>query len=287
MNTNMTLDIDTWGSRSIFWVKSDRVAESMEAVYSHGIDLVGISPERGYGRQSISFLREYPATQGLVIPFASQYSLDPLASLSALKYLQIGESREPLDLHYFPHLVELRLEWHAGIQWAELPALRSLYLRGYEPSSKDISELPLFPQLEELEFNQGNLQAMTGIDRFRALLRLHLYNLRGLENVGSLCGTRLEFLHIESCKRIQDLETLSCLTEVIALRINDCGRVASLQFIERMARLQELRFVGTLVEDGDMTPLMRLDTVGFLPRRGYSHTPIQVETEIRSRRNAT
>lgn len=63
------------------------------------------------------------------------------------------------------------------------------------------------------------------------------------------------------------------LKNLSVLRFNDCGKIPSLQFIDEMKSLEEFRFVNTLIEDGDLHLLLRLKRVGFLSKKGYSHSP--------------
>jgi hypothetical protein len=277
--------IEQWGARSIVWVDGNDVHGSVAAALSGHSDLLGVSPEHGYTTPSIEFLREYPGVSGLVLPFASQYKLAPVLALANLRYLQVGESRELLDLSSFPQLEEVRLEWHEGVRFAELQVLRVLYLRGYSPISGSLQELPALPRLRELELNQGNVRTLAGISRFASLRRLQLYHLKRLETIADVCGTELEYLHVESCKSIGNLEEAACLDRLSVLRMNSCGRIRSLRFLDTMPVLEECRLMGTYVEDGDMSPLLRLDRVAFSRHKDYSHTPAEVQAWIRDRQH--
>ena len=59
--------------------------------------------------------------------------------------------------------------------------------------------------------------------------------------------------------------------------MSSCGNLASLAFLNKLLALDEFRFVKMEVLDGDLTPLLRLKSVGFIDKRSYSHTCAEVE----------
>jgi hypothetical protein len=67
------------------------------------------------------------------------------------------------------------------------------------------------------------------------------------------------------------------------LRFNHCGETPNVKPIESMAALEEFCFVNTNVADGDLRPLLRLRSVGFLPKKHYSHTPEEINRLIAER----
>jgi hypothetical protein len=255
----------------------------MTAAKLLGVTYVGVSPKHGYDLPGLSFLKDYPDVQRLVLPFAADYDLAPLSNLTQLRHLTVSESRAPLDLEWFPLLEELQTDWHTGIHWSSIQPLRELYLRGYSARAGDLSALPHASKLARLELNQGKVRSLAGIERFPRAFRLELYHLRQLESIAALCTNRLPitFLHVDNCRRIKDFEVISCLNSLEVLRLNDCGRLKSLSFLKAMPRLREFRFVGTTIEDGDLTPLLRLESVAFLPRAGYSHHPDEIDALLR------
>lgn len=257
----------------------------MTAARLLGVTYIGVSPKHGYNLPTLSFLNDYAEIERLVLPFASNFDLAPLRTLTRLRHLTISESRQPLDLTWFPVLEELQTDWHTRIQWGSVPQLRDLYLRGYSPRAGDLSALPSASVLAGLELNQGKVRSLAGVERFPRIWRLELYNLRQLASIGELCAHSppITVLHVDNCQGIADLEVVSCLKSLEVLRLNDCGRLRSLRFLEAIPHLREFRFVGTIVDDGDLTPLLRLESVGFLPRAGYSHRPDEIDAHLRQR----
>jgi protein phosphatase 1 regulatory subunit 7 len=273
------------GRETVLWVDSRRIKESMTAAKLLGVTYIGVSPKHGYDLPGLSFLKDYPNVERLVLPFAADYDLAPLSNLTQLRHLTISESRQPLDLEWFPFLEELQTDWHTRIQWNSIQRLRDLYLRGYSPRAGDLSALPHAPTVARLELNQGKVRSLAGVERFPRVCRLEFYHLKQLQSIGDLCTPkpRITFLQVDNCRSIEDIEAISCLKSLEVLRLNDCGRLTSLRFLEAMPRLREFRFVGTVIEDGDLTPLLRLETVAFLPRSGYSHHPDEIDALLRQR----
>jgi hypothetical protein len=65
--------------------------------------------------------------------------------------------------------------------------------------------------------------------------------------------------------------------------MSSCGTLPSLAFINKCKKLEEFRFVNTKIADNDMTPLLRLKSVGFNNRRTYSHTNEEIDRLIEMR----
>jgi hypothetical protein len=237
-----------------------------------GATHIGVSPHIGYASEDLSFLHRFPEVERLTLPHAERYDLSPLLSLRGLKELSVSESSAKLSVAAFPVLEVFSATWQSKLDLTGANKLRDLYLSKYR-GGKDLSGLPDMPCLERLELNAGSLISFGGIGRFRALKHLETHNLRELSTVADLCTLRdsLEFVSIAYSPRLEDPEAMACLSSLRVLRLNHCRRLASLAFLDAMPRLSEFRFVGTVVEDGDLSPLLRLDSVGFADRRGYSH----------------
>lgn len=264
------------------WVDSTRIAESMRAAESLEGAYIGISSKRGFHDKSLAFLSDYPGVERVILPFASGMDVTPLRTIRSLKHLTIRESREPLDLAWFPDLQELRTDWHKKIAWHPHTGIRDLYLRGYSPITNGFQSLPPMARLARLEVDHGNVRTLDGISRFPALRHLELYYLTKLQSMQAIAREKqpLRFLQAGTCRAVRDFQDLRHVKSLEILRLNNCGRLASLAFLNELPDLREFRFVNTLVEDGDMAPLLRLKSVGFLARRGYSHTPEEVDALI-------
>ena len=276
MNTFKIVD---WGRWRILWVESDRLEQSLEAFTEHTADGLGISPYNGFVGNDIAFLQYVPGLRGVVLPYAEPFDLEVLRKLPELRFLTVAGNCQAFDYGVFRRMQDLRLEWHAKVTLPgeEAISLESLYLRGFKPRGKTLRELPAYSGLTELELNQGNVNSLSGIERFTALAKASFFYQKQLEFVEALSSTPVDTLHIEACKRIVDLPSLARCPMLRKLRYNNCGELPSLGFLSAFSHLQEFRFVNTNIVDGDLSPLLNLKTVGFLPKRHYSHRPEDFE----------
>jgi hypothetical protein len=95
--------------------------------------------------------------------------------------------------------------------------------------------------------------------------------MRKLESIEELVGLdELEFLRIESCKGVKDLEeVISSLSGLKTLQLIDCGEFKNLAFVSGLD-LNEFLFGRTVVRDGDLSVLDRIGTVAFDDQPHYN-----------------
>jgi hypothetical protein len=273
--------IVAWGEHSIAWVQSKDPQEALNLLQNGEVDGLGLSPHNGFASENISFLAHVPNLKGLVLPYAEKYDIKVLEQVPTLRFLTVAGNNQAFDYSAVPELEELRIEWHSKL---ELPSpaskLRSLYIRDYKSKLKNLLDLPPYENVKELEINQGNLTSLKGIERLRKLSIASFFHLRQLHSIVHLVEINIERLHIEGCKKVSDVESLIRCRELISFRLIDCGKLNSLRFLEGFEKLEEFRFVNTIIQDGDMTPLLRMKSVGFLKRSSYSHTPEEIREAI-------
>ncbi|MFF2499071.1 hypothetical protein [Peribacillus sp. NPDC058075] len=141
------------------------------------------------------------------------------------------------------------------------------------------SKLDNFESIPEnllyLELNWSNIQNFLGIEKMNKLKRLELHYCTKLQNDFGMSGlsNTLEFLHIEQSKKFVPNEELLSLKNLRVLRLNSCGNLENLNFLNQFPNLIDFRFVDTNVLDGDLSPILNHPTirsVGFLNKRHYN-----------------
>ena len=126
-----------------------------------------------------------------------------------------------------------------------------------------------------LELNWSNIQDFLGIGKMNKLKRLELHYCTKLQNDFGLSrlSNTLEFLHIEQSKKFVPNEELFSLKNLRVLRLNSCGNLDNLNFLNQLPNLIDFRFVDTNVLDGDLSPILdhpKIRSVGFLNKRHYN-----------------
>jgi len=90
----------------------------------------------------------------------------------------------------------------------------------------------------------------------------------------------IKHLQINNSKKLKNHDVVSNLEYLEVLSLNSCGKISSLTFLNKMFNLQSFYFVDTDVLDGDLSPLLNLGNVGFLNKRHFSHTYLEVKEII-------
>jgi len=159
------------------------------------------------------------------------------------------------------------------------------YLTTWYLNQKDhaLDFLPASDRLLYLELNWSNLQDFHHIGKFSNLKRLELHyctKLKSDQGISELVDS-LEHLHIQQSKKLEGILEIGQLKNLKVLRLNDCGTIDSLSFIKGLPNLIDLRFVGTNILDGDVTPIIdhpSLRGAGFLNKRNYNYTAEKINS---------
>lgn len=277
-------DIITIGGRTTLHLDSDRLDQCLAYAKSHDIDRVAINAVRGYKLRDLEFLRRYTDIAELEIVFPPSPPFD-ISAIYCLKVLRLLSLSEPvvIVLKRFSSLEVFRGIWCAGLDLSGCERLSQLRLSKYDGGkSRDLTGLPDMSQLVDLALVQARLSSLKGLGRFAGLRRLELAympKLLGLDGLSVLA--RLEVLECQNCPKLQDYPSVVGLPRLRSLRFNACGEIPTLRFLDELPDLEEFRFVNTNVADGDLRPLLRLKSVGFLPRKHYSHTPEELDAILR------
>ena len=242
----------------MFMFDSGRIDEGIAYIKKHNIRYVGINSFIGYKASDISFLRELrDFVEGITVPEA-HFDISVLNELHRLVFLGFADDRKTIiDLSNFPNLTTLACDFSRRLLSLEAcERLQNLTLTGFKPRDKTLNEIPPLSSLNRLALFVTNITSLVGIGQFP---------------VREVRAT-LKNLEFDSCKQIGNYEALSEVTALKKLIIVNSGPIQSLSFVKTLEGLEFLSFVGTSVIDGDLSPLIGLNYVGFENKRHYSHT---------------
>jgi hypothetical protein len=145
--------------------------------------------------------------------------------------------------------------------------------------------LPESDKLLYLEMYWANFKDLNGIEKYRNLKRLELHYCTKLESdsgISSLKNT-LEILHINQSKKFEPTSELYELEKLKVLRLNSCGKLKNLDFLKHFPNLIDFRFTNTIVENGDLKPILEhpsIRSVGFMNKRHYNYKDIEIAQEL-------
>jgi len=159
------------------------------------------------------------------------------------------------------------------------------YLTTWYLNSKDnaFDLLPASDKLLYLQLNWSNIRDFQHVSMFPNLKRLELHYCTKLQSDRGLSelGDSLEYLHINQSKKLGNISEISQLENLKVLRLNNCAPIESLSFIGSLPNLIDLRFVGTEVLDGDLTPIIEhpsLRSAGFSDKRNLNYKTEKVSS---------
>lgn len=165
-----------------------------------------------------------------------------------------------IDLASFPHLRKIAGYWDEMRSTFYAPEyLQEVILFDYD--GFDLEPLSVQPSLQTIQLKVArNLETLEGIAAFPTLAELSIAarDLHALDAVESVAAT-LRKLVLEDCRDVGNIQDLSNLTELRFLGINNSGQVSTLQPVSELVLLEQLYAWGsTRIEDGDLSPLLRL-----------------------------
>jgi protein phosphatase 1 regulatory subunit 7 len=269
--------IDLGAGRIGVWLDSDCLDICLDYFRRNKLHGIAISPLDGFKLADLGFLARLPAVEHLVVLHADMINVSAINGLHLLRNLQMtGKPKQRIDIANLPALQELNIQWWPGLGLdGPLSQLRVLNLHGYRSKLEGVSGLPSLPALEDLELIQAPVLTLAGIDRFPGLRRLACYylpKLRNVDPVGAAFRDRaLRTLEFGHCPKISDHASVGAINSLKVLWFNHCGKVPSLRFLDTLPALEDFRFVGTDVIDGDLNPCLRIRSVGFSDKKTYSH----------------
>jgi len=262
--------------------------KAAEAALQHGdVDALWLNYARGYCEADLSFVEAWPIKRLLVLD-RSITDLTPLGRLGrTLEDLSFQvASGTPIDLAELPRLRALAGGWDEIRETLHAPEyLSTLVVLDYDDA--DLDPLTVQPSLQNVQLKVApKLQTLQGIAGFPTLTSLKIAAARRLRDLdaASSVGATLRELDLEGCAHVYDVDVLSTLSELRHLGISDCGRIPSIKAVGDLALLEWFYAWGsTRVEDGDLSPLLRLTRlkeIRMRDRREYQPKLAEVKQHL-------
>ena len=269
------------GLVSVF-VESHRIAECIDYSMSAGSQQILLNPSLGFKGRDLDFLEGYSGIKGLTLLGADAWDLTGLRSLSdCLVNLKVCSGPKTLDLEEFSSLKFFDGTCSPGLVLPRATqALEGLTLDRFKPNANGLRDVARYKNLRALSLSGGTLSSLTGIESLASLRFLGLFYMRKLKSVAELsCSSppNLKSFTMANCRSITGLEALDNLERLETLAFKKCSAIRSLRFLSRLPNLREVFLYGTEVEDGDMSPLVGLETAHFSNKAHFSHSRQEIE----------
>ena len=278
-------DIETINGKTRMFLDSDKIKECLDSFRSKDIECLVISPARGYRLRDLAFLEQHSYISNIVIVFppSGEFDISAIAALAGLQSLTVSAEID-FSLNKFPKLEIFRGYWRPNLGLLGCSKLKILSLNGFNPKTKDLTGFPELESLSELSLIRSNIASTRGVCRLKNLTKIELSYVPKIEVLEELDKLHnLEAVYCENCKQLRHSESLSWLKQLKSLKLIRCGKINSIAFLRTLPGLEEFRFVGTEVADGDLSPLLNLKWVGFDNKRHYSHTDVDLDMILRKK----
>ncbi len=212
-------------------------------------------------------LRALPAgLADLTAHRASLGALDDLGELSGLRSLQLtlypGDSVAAIGR--LAELVRLRIDGLRATGWRALAGcgqLEEVRLKGL--TGANLRPYAGWTRLRRLSITGRGMRSLTGLDNLTALEELDL-ELLEVEDLGPLAAlSGLRSLNLVGLRAAHDLSPLAGLRNLERVRVARAGmgddvHVASVRPLAALDRLEEVVLSGTVIDDGDLSPVAEL-----------------------------
>lgn len=258
-------------------IESDQIDKGMEFFHKNKLRGIVIASVHGYNLNNVNFLKNYPFIKHISISNIS--NIEGLYVLKQLESLYISGDKLKIDFKYFPNLKYLVIDWSPSLLNIDFCwKLESLSLNRFKPADKNLMRLANISHLRSLTITQSPITSLKGLDDFRQLEKLEINYCSKLEEICCLEGNNetLTALIFDHCKAIKNHEYVHIFRKLKILAYNNCGSIPSIKFIREMPSLEDFRFVGTDIIDGDISPCLGLKYAGFFDKKHYSHTSEQI-----------
>lgn len=267
-------------------VDSNRLSDTISYINRMKISHVFLS-NIFYKQSELNFLSECPSVSEVTIQSGAISDCSGLYRMDNLIKLSVPDKFVDIDMSKLPKLQEFRGRINVAKNIDKCVGLKQLWTYG-NFLNKNLVHLQDLYELEVLGITQGNITSLDGIDGLRNLIKLELNYLKNLTDISQIkyVSDTIKAIEIENCPCISGYDIIGNLHNVDTLYIKKCSPIHSISFINYMKKLKTFSFVGTTIEDGDLTPCLKLEFVYFNNKKHYSHTLKQVNPDwVRKQKN--
>lgn len=240
-------------------------------------DAINIYREAGFSRpyqglylhniSDYEFLKEFPMMLYLEVNSDKPIPTSSIMKLKNLRGLKLTKQKEGLDFSSFSQLEYFVGEWsdkNANIGSCDL--LRELQLSKFNPKSKNLTEISNIECLEHLIIGKSNIVSLEGIESLKDLLSLKLFYFSKLESFSGIekLSSNIRDIEFSNIPRVKDYNLLGELLALRKMIVSSSGAMRSLNWIAPLSRLLFFSFVGTVIQNGDLKPVLELTKLKYV-----------------------
>jgi hypothetical protein len=266
--SNFNVNIGSDGV-AVLSFESERADECIKYAISNDIKRISLL-DRYHAKDMASFLPFSEFLEGLILNDKVDFSA--IHCFKNLNYLGAPDNkRNTLDLVNFPKLETLACSITARLKGLEFcKKLKSLTISRYNKTA-NLATLPFLPSLEHLNIIMTDINNLGGVEKFTSMKHIEIFRAPSLHTIGALgLVPNLTEIALDTCKKIQDYDSLKKVRSLQKIILLNCGQIPSLAFVDDLHQLKFISFVETDVLDGDISHCEGLEYVGFDDKRHYN-----------------
>lgn len=227
---------------------------------------------------SIECLHRMPEIEDLEITVTRKFDPAPLYDMPRLRSLNIahGQLKSALDMSKLKNVRELGIAWRNlnSHTLGECNALNSLGIGNLTEDSLEV--VTGLSQLRWLSINGGGIVRIGNVQALSKVIRLHLVRVNKLDTLESISGlSSLRVLWIQQARRLKYLRGLGSLKRLRTINLNGCPVIDSLKPLRGATKLETIGLMNvTCIKDGDLSVIEELPSirhVTFVDRAHYTH----------------
>jgi hypothetical protein len=265
--------VDTRGDSLI--VELTKIPQTLAYIRAEGATRLYLNHQLGFKQDNLDFLQ---GVEHLVVGLEIVVRSLHLQGLERFRNLQhfhfYDDAAQPIAFECFPQLTHCAIQWNRQYSLATFPpSLTELVLCAYNPrygfNSASLGHLRHVTRLTLVHFTGPDLSLL---DDCGPLSRLEVAYGRQLTDISAVAAhaETLRTVDLGHCKKIADYSPLSHLHQLEWLNVCDSHALPSVSFVQHLPTLRHFVFLGTTVEDGDLSALHRIDYVRFNHKPHYS-----------------
>lgn len=229
------------------------------------------------GIADLSFLEDFPNLLYLEVVDQKRINSRQLDCLTNLRGLKLESPGAGVDFSCFPELEVFVGDWHAdNANIHRCREMRRLTTWQYEGRSADLTDLAGLIRLEELALTQPKIVSLEGINALDDLRYMDIAYAPTLQSLDALAnaGAGIREIGLSKAPKIKSYRPLASIPRLRRLKLSSCAPMPDLKWTAGMDALDFFSFVETLVQNGDLSPLLqlpKLEYIGTMDKRTYNY----------------
>lgn len=231
---------------------------------------------------SLTDISIYPDDFGFdCFDYSPLYSMPSLKSVSCRTQYGIKEQyKTNIDYSRIQGVKEISASGSGHSGYEMVPSLETLWISNCK-KHRDFQAISCSAQLQKVTLMQCGIQTLDGIEKYRELHSLALYQNRALIDISPIAslGNSLQTLVIEGCPKISDFAVLSTLVNLEHLQLYGSNTIPTLSFLQEMPKLKTFTFTMN-VDNGDLSLCQNIPYASCKNRRHFNLKDNQLPKKI-------